>query len=294
MGTTRYVDGPSEVGRIHGTPPLVGGALLGDTQVARPWPQLPFAEYTRPMRHHVIAGVFRGDGSTAFRVGGRQHRQPSVTGTTIINPKGHEGWWDCPGAPVVSTIFLGEDRLLRCAEELGRGDRPELLLNLKADDPRLFAILDLIAFHSRLDDAISGLTLEYLIELLCLQLLRGHVAAPAAAPNHRGGLSPAQLRRVTDYMRGHLGEAIQLQDLADLARLSRFHFCRAFRHSTGCAPHQWLVRLRLGRAADLLADDSLGVTDIALAVGYQTPSSFALAFRKVFGVSPTAYRRTRS
>lgn len=88
-----------------------------------------------------------------------------------------------------------------------------------------------------------------------------------------------------------LDQEIGLDELAGIVNLGRFHFCTAFRKATGETPHNWLVRLRIDKARQLLAVPQLPVTEIALAVGYQTPSSFAAAFRKVAGVSPSEYRR---
>jgi hypothetical protein len=62
---------------------------------------------------------------------------------------------------------------------------------------------------------------------------------PSAAPPKpiRGGLAPWQIRRVTTYIEMNLGGTITTKDLATLARLSSYHFCRAFRHSFGDSPH---------------------------------------------------------
>ena len=92
-------------------------------------------------------------------------------------------------------------------------------------------------------------------------------------------------------MEAHLGEDIRLQSLADLVGRSRFHFCRAFRHATGFTPHQALLRLRIKRARELLANSTLSVTEVGMTVGYQTSSSFAQAFRSVMGEPPSLYRR---
>lgn len=79
--------------------------------------------------------------------------------------------------------------------------------------------------------------MEHLIDLLCLQILRAHTSfpAPSAARPYRG-LAQWQVKRVTAYMRDHLAQDIGLQDLADVVRLSRFHFCSAFRMATGHTP----------------------------------------------------------
>jgi AraC family transcriptional regulator len=115
-------------------------------------------------------------------------------------------------------------------------------------------------------------------------------AALNARPVPRG-LAAWQVGRVTGYMLDLLEEEIRLSELAALVNLSRFHFCTAFRQATGCTPHEWLVNERIKRARKLLADPALHVTDIALAVGYGTPSSFTASFRKQVGMTPTDFRR---
>lgn len=292
MAGRRLANTPSTIGRIHGAdPPLLSQDFLNDTQVALPWPQQPHDAYCPPMQHHIIAGVFRGEGTTALRLGGRRMEVQSRSGTIIINPRGTEGWWNCTGSPLCSNVFLGEERLQRCADEAGSGGRPELILGLQIHDKRLFTILRLIAEESVVEDRLSTLYMEQLVDLLCLDLLRRHVAFPLAERGHRGGLSPSQVWRVIGYMQDHLAEDIRLQALADLVGRSRFHFCRAFKESTGHTPHQALMKLRVGRACRLLADPRLSVTEVAFAVGYHTPSSFALAFRTAIGVTPTVYRQ---
>jgi AraC family transcriptional regulator len=92
-------------------------------------------------------------------------------------------------------------------------------------------------------------------------------------------------------MRERLDEEIGLDELAALLSLSRFYFGTAFRMATGKTPHDWLVGERIDRAKMLLRDPTTQVTEVALAVGYQTPSSFTAAFRKMVGLTPTEYRR---
>lgn len=112
---------------------------------------------------------------------------------------------------------------------------------------------------------------------------------PAAAIT--GGLSPRQLRAVTDLMLARLDEELTLEELAATAGLSPFHFSRAFRASTGAPPHRRHVELRMERAKQLLAEGALSVIEIALAVGFQSSQAFSRAFHKVVGASPTHYRR---
>jgi len=79
--------------------------------------------------------------------------------------------------------------------------------------------------------------------------------------------------------------------LADVARLSPYHFVRAFKQSFGLPPHRYLRRLRIERAKALLADPAMSVTQIGVDLGFSETSSFSTTFRKHTGLTPTAYRR---
>ena len=133
--------------------------------------------------------------------------------------------------------------------------------------------------------------LEALTGVLGHELCRVHdevVRTPAA---NRGGLAGWQKRAVVGYIEQHLGEQVSLSKLANLARLSQHHFCRAFKQSFGTPPHQYQVQRRMETAKLLLANRTNSVTDIALSLGYAQISSFSSAFRKATGWTPTVYRR---
>ncbi len=114
---------------------------------------------------------------------------------------------------------------------------------------------------------------------------------PVQAPA-RGGLAAWQQRTVTTYIEGHLAEQVPISTLAQLARLSPFHFCRAFKQTFGAPPHQYHSRLRIEWAKALLADAGKSVTDIGFTLGFKETSSFTATFRKLTGFTPTSYRRS--
>jgi AraC family transcriptional regulator len=107
----------------------------------------------------------------------------------------------------------------------------------------------------------------------------------------RGGLAGWQQRAVTAYIEEHLDQTIPLAKLAELARLSPYYFCRAFRESVGLPPHRYHILRRIERAKGLLANSKSSVTEIGMAVGFSDTSSFTAAFRKTTGQTPTSYRR---
>ena len=110
----------------------------------------------------------------------------------------------------------------------------------------------------------------------------------------RGGLAAWQRRLVAQHVEEHLAERLPIARLAELVRLSRYHFCRSFRHSFGVSPHRYHLHRRAERAKTLLANTALSVTDIALDLGFPETSSFSTTFHKLVGRTPTDYRRSLS
>jgi AraC family transcriptional regulator len=98
------------------------------------------------------------------------------------------------------------------------------------------------------------------------------------------------LRRVTERMK-ELGDDLTLEDLARESGYSRSHFLRMFQAATGQTPHNYLIRLRLERAQDLIKKRTLSLVDVAMACGYSSHSHMTQAFRTILGVTPSEYRR---
>ncbi|HTU12315.1 MAG TPA: AraC family transcriptional regulator [Allosphingosinicella sp.] len=283
-----------EMSRILDRPPLaLSEGLRGDTLLTGRWTHGAVHASLPAMPAHVIIAHHGGDAEIALRGGdGTKLRSTTRQGTIVIIPKGHDGRWDIAGEVDVSHVYLTQDRLQASAEALTGGRPVELLDRVGFEDPAITRILGLLCDEANAGDPSARLFLEQALDLLCTQLVRGHSSFGAlAAPTPRRGLAEWQLKKVTAYMRAMLDQEIGLNELAALVNLSRFHFCTAFRLATGRTPHEWLTALRIGRAKDMLADPLLPVTEIALCVGYQTPSSFAASFRKVTGTTPSAFRR---
>jgi AraC family transcriptional regulator len=134
--------------------------------------------------------------------------------------------------------------------------------------------------------------LEALALMLAHEIARLDADMPLALPPLRGGLAAWQQRSVSAFIEEHLCEKIPLATLSQLAHLSPFYFCRAFRQSFGVPPHRYHTGRRIERAKLLLADPALSITDIGFTLGFSQTSSFTSAFHKIVGLTPTDYRRT--
>ena len=258
---------------------------------------LPRCRHTTHQAHvlsldaHIIGRAYGRDEMWMKSSGPWRAVHPQ-TGAVSVFPAGFETWWDIPVANDFSGVVLSDDRLRAFSDEVGGGRRIDLAERILVDDPTTSRIVDLLTDGLEADDRASRLFFERGIDLLCAQLARVHCSnRELGVWPRRRGLAAWQVKRVTGYMRDRLGEDIGLRELAQLVGLSRFHFCTAFRLATGQTPHEWLVRLRIGRARELLADPSLRITDIALTAGYGTPSAFSASFRRIVRATPTEYRR---
>jgi AraC-like DNA-binding protein len=98
------------------------------------------------------------------------------------------------------------------------------------------------------------------------------------------------LLRAKDLVDARYFEPIGVVDMARAARLSRAHFSRAFRDAFGESPHRYLLTRRLERAAALLRTTDRKVADICFMVGLGGVGSFTTSFRRMFDMTPTAYR----
>jgi transcriptional regulator GlxA family with amidase domain len=120
------------------------------------------------------------------------------------------------------------------------------------------------------------------------------VVEAAAGGNARSVLPSAadsrRISRVLRHIETHSAEPLGLAGLATVACMSKYHFLRSFRRITGVTPHQYLLGLRLHRAAERLCSSSDPVSAIAWDAGFGDLSTFNAGFRARFGASPGNFR----
>ncbi|HHX37697.1 MAG TPA: helix-turn-helix domain-containing protein [Clostridiaceae bacterium] len=93
------------------------------------------------------------------------------------------------------------------------------------------------------------------------------------------------------YMRKNIEKPISIQDIARSVNLSPYYFSRKFKQEIGDTPANFLIRLRINKAAELLRTTDSTVEDIAFSLGYENPSSFAQLFTRRTGMTPLQFRR---
>ena len=90
------------------------------------------------------------------------------------------------------------------------------------------------------------------------------------------------------YIDDHYGDSIDLSNIADEAYFSKFHFIRAFKNTYGKTPHQYLIYVRIEKARELLKTGT-PVSEVCYTVGFESLSSFSGLFKRMTGLSPSAY-----
>lgn len=125
-----------------------------------------------------------------------------------------------------------------------------------------------------------------------LRLLPGADASRhRSGDRFRGGLAGGALRRVRAYIDDHIGERISLDELARQAGVSRFHFARQFRLTTGESPMEYLRRIRIERSKSILQSRETPIAEVAAILGFSDQSHFTRIFARLVGVPPGSYAK---
>jgi AraC family transcriptional regulator len=106
--------------------------------------------------------------------------------------------------------------------------------------------------------------------------------------------SPHLQRKISEvqiFLAQNLAQDVDLNAIAAHASLSPYYFTRQFTAMVGMPPYRYLISLRIKRAAELLVESDLTITQILHRVGFHSPSHFTTTFRRHMGMSPTDYRR---
>jgi len=115
---------------------------------------------------------------------------------------------------------------------------------------------------------------------------------PSPSPHRADTVEANQVsvERAIRHMKEHLAEPLDLDKLAQVAAISKFHLVRVFDETTGTTPHHFLSCLRIQRAKELLVQSAVPITEVCLGVGYNSLGTFSTTFSQLVGLSPQAFR----
>ncbi|WP_108512367.1 helix-turn-helix transcriptional regulator [Bradyrhizobium algeriense] len=280
----------AEMARVLGTTPSHIALDSSGGGIAH-WKHDPLHDVVAPMAHHVIM-AYNGMMQRMERRSGRSVAIGTFRrGAVIIIPEGSSSRWDIPKPVDVVQLYLPHTTLERVAREADTATPIDLLERTAHPDPITSRLLLSAADVLEGNGALDTLFRQQLTDLLATRLLAAHTGLPTVSQPTMGGLSPKVLVRAIERLRSNSEADVSLAALASEAGLSRFHFCRAFKESTGLSPHAWLRQHRLEQAMNMLRDTDESVVSVAAALGYASQTAFAAAFRKLTGETPSYWRR---
>ena len=245
--------------------------------------------------HAVVAMILKG--RTRGRIISRGEDcdvSPGPDSVGLFGPSLDIAWsrWDCePGAERLS-VELDFSDLEQAGElETIRSASRELRQNLPLQDRQLASLLRLIADEVRAGSPRGPLYATSLSLRLTAYLFCEHASGGRYRDLERGKLAAMQRARVLELIERRLAEPIGLDELANAAGVSRFHFLRLFKNTFGTTPHQYLLEQRMAGARRLMDQTTLPLTDIAAATGFSSQSHLCTTMRQRLGLTPGQWRR---
>jgi AraC-like DNA-binding protein len=227
-------------------------------------------------------------GNVLYRMEGREFR--AGPGDVVVIPAGVEHETIFLSDVEAGALWLARERVGEIAEAMGpavsrRGMAPAVL----RDASRVVPLARVL--RAEIEEAGAGhlLAVDALAEALSVEMLRAAPAraAPASAKDPR-------LDSALELVHASYARPLTVAEMAGAAKMSRFHFSRAFRDAVGESPYQYLSRVRLARASEMLRRGHHSVTEAAIAVGMPDLGRFSRAFRRAFGCRPHEIARHRA
>ena len=241
------------------------------------------------VKHQAVLAMALRPGS--FELGLRRSEMIRLTydaGEMSLIPRHFEKWFRNEDMHYLS---VGISDVALTAASDGTSGEVELRRVDNLVDARLGALVE-AANAERIAGFPSGrLFLDSVEQALAVALVNGYAVRHRSVLTHRGGLGSARLRRIKEFVHAKMEDELTLCEMARSVELSRAHFSRMFRKSTGESPHHFVLRQRVERAKEMLGAAEARVLDVAVACGFKTQQHFARIFRRMCGVSPTEYRQ---
>ncbi len=217
-------------------------------------------------------------------------------GDFIAIPAGTRTAFRWSRAVAAVRIEIGADTLRDfAASALGIVAEPGAMSRcFKIRDPELVALALRMGDAADDDDVGASILFESFSKAFLVTLVRTYADRRATGVDAREGLTAEQFRKILDYGRRNLSKRITTECLSKAAGMSVSAFTRALKFTHKQTPQQFLMALRLERAEELLADPRMPLGKIAFECGFSDQAHFTRSFRKMRGMTPSAWRRRRT
>ena len=129
------------------------------------------------------------------------------------------------------------------------------------------------------------------IELVYLIQKESYVLQTNSGNYQNQGYAQQTAEEMRQYLKQHLDQKLTIKQMSQRYCLSHTAFKEYFRRMNGCPFHKWLLQQRMAKAVELLRHSSMSILEIAQSVGYEGVSQFNVVFKRIYGVTPSRYRK---
>ena len=240
-------------------------------------------------KQHTLSMYLTG-GYNTFRTDINANK--GAPGKFCLMPKGADSQWQVGDTQEFMHLYFDDAYIKRlalrvCDIDPRTIDLPELTFT---EDLGLEALFRHNMARANWHTNDMQLALEQVTDTILISMLQRMGNKQIKSPL-KGGLSPKICVVVCDFIHANYQRQIYLAELADLAQLSEYHFCRMFKESLAQTPQEYLTNVRIEHVKHALSYSELKLADIALKVGFSNQSHMGRYFKKLIGVSPREFRR---
>ena len=239
---------------------------------------------------HVIAIQTKGVVRAERKLGDRYKQEQINTGDVCIVPAYTRHWIYTKGEQ--GLILLGIEPVLTQTFSPELSSQVELLPHFARSDGlihhlglSLKTVLEINTVDSCLyAEALSTALIAHLIQFYSTKNLPSKITS-----------EDAKIKRAKDYIHAHITQKLSLWAIANTVDMSKYHFCRVFKQTTGLTPWQYVIQHKIELAKQLLKNSQLSsqlsIRQVSDRLGYSNPAQFTNFFRQHTGVTPSTYRK---
>lgn len=245
--------------------------------------------------HHLITYCRSGSGRLIQTRAGTVHDSVISAGMIYLMPAGHDSSWVGDTGPT-ARIRVPTSLIDLAAVELGQRSvsQVEICNIFKMRDPTIeHLVFTMMAELESAPHPAQALIVDAISTAMAAHMLRRFNAFEVADDRNERALGNKDLARVTAFIEDNLDRTISLAELAEVVNVSRFHFTRLFKRSTGLTAISFVEQSRIKRAQTLISESDFPLAQIALMTGFADQSHFTRRFHRQVGCTPAAFARER-